>query len=253
MKQFWSSHFHTQALVMAWIAAWDNRDKILSLLREIVGEPLVFRFVQDKWDSFFIAEFTEVTWISFSGTRSNWAWASDAMAWWKNGFHYGITNSMDHLFVPLIKFINRDKPVRIAGQSRGGADALYANLKLRSKGFVDVESDNFSGPFIAAPTGYYQLAKAKVRHTNLVRDKYQDIGNQREALPSDPTDDVGVFRGRHYGTTINIGGSEGPFSHGYYSILNAFVTMILTWAEKDHIWIDDALFLANIRGRVCKK
>jgi hypothetical protein len=249
--RFWNMHLHTQALVMAFVAAWDDKEKMLRLIRDIVGKPFGndIKFVQDKWDSFFVAEYAEVAWIGFCGTRSNWAWASDFMAWWKKGYHYGIANSMDSLFAPSSGSLRRDTSVRLAGQSRGGADALYANMLLkRLGGFADVESIGICSPYIAAPAGMAELKKLNIRHTNVFRDKYDDIGNQRDALPSDPTNNVGVFRGKHYGMCIDVGGSEGPFSHGYYSTLNAYVVMYHEWG-----WHEDAEYLSSIRKLICKK
>jgi len=229
----------TQGWIIAMIAAYDKSDKIQSLLKKYVGQPLDFHFLQNKTDSAFIAIYENVVWVGVCGTRNPWAWPSNFAIWRKGGFHSGVATACEKLFTGYWRDLLRHtgKPIKIAGQSRGSALSLYLNKLLRGAGCMDVESFGWAGLYIAAKLGLETLKRLGVRHTHF----YSDPSG---SLPSDPTDDVGCIGGKHYGTKINLGGFAGPFDHGYKSITTRMVILYIMWSKKDPEWKTDSDYLA---------
>lgn len=227
---------HSQAWILAMIAGWDDFDKIASLILKYVGTPKYFKLIQEDVDTFFIAQFSEMNIVSFCGTKNTAAWISDFSAFTINGrFHPSIFEDVEKQFFPHVDwFENKDLYTMVTGQSKGGADAVIANYLLSISGFSDSESWNFSGPFVTTEKGIIDMKNHGVRNTNFNTDPFS-------SLPSDPTDDVGVFRGRHYGENHQLYGSGGPTDHGYHQI-----TLHLAVWLRANGFTDDALYMLDL-------
>lgn len=241
MNQIFSSlKLLTRAWVIAMIAAYDNEEKIKSLLKKYVGEWQDFSFLQNKTDSAFVVVYDGVVWIGICCTRNWRAWLSNLQFWRKDGFHAGIATACEKLFTHAWRDTLRHclRAIKIAGQSRGDSMSLYLNKLLREAGCANVESVGFSGPYITGPIGLETLKRLGVRHTHFFSDP-------SGPLPSDPTDDVGCIGGKHYGTQINLGGSGGPFDHGYKMITKSLVLLYINWSLKESKFKLDSDYLAT--------
>jgi hypothetical protein len=238
----------TQGWIIAMIAAYDDSDKIQSLLKKYVGQPLDFHFIQNKTDSGFIAIYQDVVWIGLCGTRNWRAWASNVAIWRKDGFHSGIATACEKLFNGYWRDLLRHtgRPIKIAGQSRGSALALYLNKLLREAGCRDVESFGWTGLYIAAKTGIDTLKRLGVRHTHFFSDP-------SGSLPSDPTDQTGCVGGKHYGTKINLGGFAWLFDHGYKSITTRMVILYILWSKHEPKFKLDSDYLATTGMEIALK
>lgn len=215
--EFSSRTKHSQAWILSLIASWDAFEICSDLLLKYVGTPDRFKLYQNDVDTFFIAQFPEINMVGQDGTKNGRAWLSDAMAFGSR-FSYGIFNDMKRAFVPEIKtIVNRFNYTMIAGQSKGGANALCCNFLLRECSFNNVESWGFANPPIATPLGCDILDAHGVCHTNFVTDPFSP------SLPSDPTDDATAFNKRLYGTTHELWGGSSVFDHSYLNITKSLI------------------------------
>lgn len=238
----------TQGWVMAMIAAYDNIDKMRTMLKSDVGKPVELFFLQTKTDSCFIAIYPEIVWVGICGTRNKWAWLSNLKIWRRNGYHAGISADAEKLITSYWRDVLRhtNRPIKLAGQSRGDPLSMYINRLLRKAGCRDVESIGWSGPYIAGKKGIEELKWLGVRHTHF----YSDPSG---GLPSDPTDDVGCVNGMHYGCKLNLGGSGGLFDHGYKAITKSMVLLYIKWSKKEPKWKTDVSYLASVGMEIAKK
>jgi len=232
---------HVQAWIISMIVSWDDFDKITTLLEKYVGIPTRMKLYQKDIDTFFTAWYEKEnrTLIAFDGTKNAGAWISDFIAI-GGKFHQGIKSAMDDVFMPAIKTIEKLSYVMSTGQSRGGADALYANYLLRKAGLPDVESWNFSGPYITTPEGKEACKRLGVRHTNFLTDAFS------HSLPSDPTDEAGVLHGDHYGPVEQLLGGSSVFDHSYLNMTKNLIYWLLQPERVNDRFIEDAKFLANL-------
>jgi len=234
-----------QAWVLAMIASWyDDLEKISNLVMKYVGTPEKLDLFDKTVDSWFIAQFPEMNMFGINGTKNGFAWVSDIDAF-GHDFHSGIFESAEHVIVPEFSVVKNDqKPTIGSGQSRGGALALATNYLLKKQGYCNIETWNFSGPYITTNSGKEKMSSLGIRHTNFVTDPYGE-------LPSDPTDDVGVFKGSHYGHIETLLGGASVFDHSYLNITYKLVVWLLKqYSEKrESKYINDAVFLAGLIER----
>jgi hypothetical protein len=245
IKQEFIDHTKTvRAWIIAMIASWDDDlEKITNLILKYVGNPELKLF-NEKVDSWFIAQFPEMNIIGIDGTKNIPAWISNLDGIGKD-FHPGIYESTDDVIMPSCSIIkNKRKNTLVAGQSRGGLVALYVNYLLRATGFENVESFGFANPFGTTDSGKDKMKLLGIRHTNFVTDPFG-------SLPSDPTDDVGVIGGCHYGHVETLYGGAGVFDHSYLNItLKLSAWLLRQYDEKhDEKCLRDAIFLAKMADK----
>jgi hypothetical protein len=243
IKQEFIEHTKTvRSWIIAMIASWDDDlDKITNLLMKYVGTPEQMNLFDKKVDSWFIAQFQEMNIIGINGTKNNEAWISNLDGFGKY-FHDGIFDATHDTILqecPNIKNIRKN--TLISGQSRGGLIALFLNYLLKGQGYENVESFGFANPFGTTDAGKENMHRLGIRHTNFVTDPFG-------SLPSDPTDDVGVIRGGHYGHVETLYGGAGVFDHSYLNITYKLIAWFLKqYNEKhEHKCLQDAIFLAGL-------
>lgn len=232
---------HSQAWLISLIASWDNFGICSELLLEYIGVPRKFNLVQKPNDTFFIAQYEDMNIVGSDGTKNLLEWITnfDGVPLGKK-FHPGLDRSVRTHFVKYIKDIdNKDIYTLSAGQSNGGAESLLRNYYLRKHEFKDVESFGFASPYIATSDGIKELKKYGIRHTGWYTDCWSDI-------PSDPTDDVGVLGGKHYGESIIIEGSGSISDHSYLNITYKMIATFLEWSVNDKRYGYDAMFWSKL-------
>jgi hypothetical protein len=244
IKQEFIDHTKTvRAWIIAMIASWDDLEKITNLILKYVGNPELKLF-NEKVDSWFIAQFPEMNIIGIDGTKNIPAWISN-LDGFGTYFHDGIFDATHDTILPECAIIkNTRKNTLIAGQSRGGLIALFLNYLLKGQGYQNVESFGFANPFGTTNAGTENMRKFGIRHTNFVTDAFGSI-------PSDPTDDVGVIGGGHYGHVETLYGGAGVFDHSYLNItLKLSAWLLRQYDEKhDEKLLRDAVFLAKMADK----
>lgn len=237
-------HDITKSWIMANIVCY-NGDRLARELHkwiESYGEIIGYEQVVNKKDAMLILHLENETWISFLGTKNTLAWLSNLTFWLYKGFHKGIAKSTIKILNDKIQSIPHGKTVYITGQSRGGAMALYANLMLKKAGYKTVKSYGFASPYIAGRnTGYEELKDYSVDHTRV----NTDPGGP---LPSDPVDDVGGLRCRHYGKAVDLMGNGFITDHSYKAITKNLIMYIIKTNLMDTYKYD-----MYILSRVCEE
>lgn len=242
MIKFHNLHLYTKAWLLSEMVVYNNFEAKKFVLEYIPG-LVDIKFVDTKLDRCMLIRCNDVCFISFQGTKNLSAWFSDFKGIEEDGFHKGIYEETLDIIEREIKFFFKptDKII-VTGHSRGAGMALIANFLLSTIGFKDVESIGFSGPYVATKKlGIKLLKKNKIRHTNILSDS-------NKKFPSDPTDDVGVFRGKHYGHTENLHGSAFIFDHSYVNITNN----LLRWMTVRGL-TKDAQVLATVGAKIAQK
>jgi hypothetical protein len=242
LKQEFIEHTKTiKSMISAWAASWNDLEKIESLLTKYIGTGLVTLF-DKKVDSWFVAQFPEINIVGIDGTKNWKAWASDADVFGAD-FHDGIFDDTRDVILPecLSVITNKRKNTLVTGQSRGGLVAQFLNYLLRQNGFENVESFGFANPYGTTESGKEKMRALGVRHTSFVTDPFG-------SLSSDPTDDVGVIKGSHYGHLETLYGGSGLYDHSYLNITYKLTAWLLQQYEKKHEekCLKDAIFLAGL-------
>lgn len=235
-------HKYIQALFAVELIA-HAEDKFQRHLETFFTGNTGFKIFDKRVDKFAFIYFPDKTAITFLGTHNIQGWISDAIAFPNTlGFHTSIYRDIVRGFVPEINddAIPKDKPVLLAGHSKGDPGATFANYCLRKRKYPDVESICFSGPEYATDRGIETLKNYGVRNTHIETDPYS------EHIPSDPTDDIGTPGGRHYGYIEKLTGSGGPFDHSYENIHKNMTMLFIDWYDKAEDMPTKRMYLYNI-------
>lgn len=240
---FTTCHTYTRALFLAMDVCYDE-SKARSFAEKYISDIERLKIIETAEDKALLIETKCYNYLGIAGTFGT------VQDWWNNfnfltthGFHRGIYLSATRFF-PMVQDAvkTNGKPILIGGHSQGDPMALLLNYLFKMAGYGRrIESVGFSGPYVASKKfGITELKRNHVCHTHIFCDK-------DKSLISDPTNNVGGWQCKHYGTQINLGGSAGPFDHAYSQVL-------LRLEQKYHQWKkhDDAAYLSGMM-EVAKK
>jgi len=240
-ESFSSLSKHSQAFLLACIAAWDSDEKCSDLVLKYIGTYQYFNMFQRPTDTFFVAQFSTTNFIGCDGTKNfrEWLVNFDGIPFGKP-FHPGLDKNVKSSFGELVMCLkNTELPMLIGGHSNGEPEAVLRNYYLRRNHMPDVESIGFNGPYCATDEGVKLLRDLGVRHSHWEVDAWSDI-------PADPTDDTGVKGGRHYGTTKRLLGSGSLTDHSYLNDMLKLIATFLAWSKNEPRYLIDAMFWSEL-------
>lgn len=242
MLNFHDLHLYTKTWLLSEMVVHSD-SKCEEYIKKYIPGVVDIKIVDTPIDRLVMVKCNNVGFYSFSGTKNGLAWVNNLKGIEKDGFHLGIITEAKKITEKyIIPFFEKDMTIVGTGQSRGAALSLLSNYLLRTHGYKDVESVGFSGPYVATKKlGIRLLKKMGVRHTNILSDSTKEFW-------SDPVDDVGVIRGKHYGYTVNLAGSAWIFDHSYVNITNN----LGRWMSKKKFTYD-AEVIATIAAELAKK
>lgn len=240
---FSNCHTYTKALFLAMDVCYDE-SKARAFAEKYITDIERLQILETSEDKALLIETKDCNYLGIAGTLGTLKdWWNDFNFITTDGFHRGIYMSAKKFFPLVLNSIKTNgKPILIGGHSQGDPMALLLNYLFKTAGYGrQIESVGFSGPYVASKkNGIPELRKNHVCHTHIFCDR-------DKSLRSDPTNNVGGWQCKHYGTQINLGGSAGLYDHAYSQVLMRLVAKYHQW--KKH---DDAAYLSEMM-EVAKK
>lgn len=227
---FSNCHKYTRSLFMS-MAVCHPHDKAEAFCRKYIPDMVKDSvIIENPDDRVLFVETKDCNYFGFAGTQGTLRdWFNNLNFLTHHGFHRGIFQSAEKIF-PLCEdfFADNEKPILWCGQSQGDPLALISNYLTKKAGYSrNVESIGFSGPYVASKkVGISELKRYHVCNTHIEIDG--DHG-----LWGDPTDDVGGWQCKHYGTIIKLKGIAGPFEHAYSKVMTALATRFVEWKKPE--------------------